>query len=574
MIMKKKYTNKLLAIFLSCFALAANATNYVVHSAEELANLGSLSAGDTVKMAEGIWLDENLLFTGTGTASKNIVLTVDKKDATILSGSSTLNIFGEYLHVDGLRFEDGALSEGSHVVAFRQSGTKYANNCRISNTTIKNYNPTDKNVDYKWLSIYGKNNRVDHCYLDNKEHSGTTMIVWLDKTNPELSRDNKIDHNYFGHRPDLGYNGGETIRIGDSESSMQDASTIVEYNLFEECDGEIEIISNKSCFNVYRYNTFTNNDGCLTLRHGNDCEVYGNYFYGGSKSSGGVRIIGERHKVYNNYFENLQGDTYRSAIAIMNGVPNSPLNRYFQVQEAQVINNTIVNCKMPICIGAGKSSELSLPPLNCKIANNAVDKTSSGRVNIKFVDTPINMFWEGNIINAEDEQQQEGVVYTNPQLVYENNMWRPDDGSPLIDASIDNYIFIIQDIEQQERSGLKDIGCDEKSSEETSWKPLTTEDVGPYSGEEERDPDTSIRDLKKVKDMVSVAQRNDRFTFFVQNPSYGIVKYSLSDISGRLVNKGSFNESETVHLKRNAMYVVVFESDFNKSMQVNKLMAL
>jgi poly(beta-D-mannuronate) lyase len=49
---------------------------------------------------------------------------------------------------------------------------------------------------------------------------------------------------------------------------MSNSRTVVEHNLFQECNGEIEIVSSKSCENTYRYNTFLNCEGAVTLRHG------------------------------------------------------------------------------------------------------------------------------------------------------------------------------------------------------------------------------------------------------------------------------------------------------------------
>lgn len=94
-------------------------------------------------------------------------------------------------------------------------------------------------------------------------------MVWLsDKPNYH-----RIDHNYFGERSALGVNGGETIRIGTSTWSMFDSFTVVENNIFDKCDGETEIISNKSCKNIIQKNLFFECDGTLTLRHGNNNEV-------------------------------------------------------------------------------------------------------------------------------------------------------------------------------------------------------------------------------------------------------------------------------------------------------------
>jgi poly(beta-D-mannuronate) lyase len=120
-----------------------------------------------------------------------------------------------------------------------------------------------------------KRNRVDHCYLEGHAPADVKMQVEVDKTEPN---EHRIDHNHFGPRPPLGKNGGETIRLGYSHQSMNNSRTVVEENLFEKCDGEIEIISSKSCENIYRGNTFRDSEGCLTLRHGNRCTIDGNYF--------------------------------------------------------------------------------------------------------------------------------------------------------------------------------------------------------------------------------------------------------------------------------------------------------
>ncbi|MEO0875758.1 MAG: chondroitinase-B domain-containing protein, partial [Bacteroidota bacterium] len=50
--------------------------------------------------------------------------------------------------------------------------------------------------------------------------------------------------------------------------SLSSGYTIVEHNLFEDCDGDPEIVSVKSCDNIIRHNTFLASYGTLSLRHG------------------------------------------------------------------------------------------------------------------------------------------------------------------------------------------------------------------------------------------------------------------------------------------------------------------
>jgi poly(beta-D-mannuronate) lyase len=69
----------------------------------------------------------------------------------------------------------------------------------------------------------------------------------------------------------------------------------------------------------------------LTLRHGNDNRVEGNFFLGGGiNNSGGIRVIGERQTIVNNYIANVD-DRAGGAISISAGVPNSELNQYYLV---------------------------------------------------------------------------------------------------------------------------------------------------------------------------------------------------------------------------------------------------
>ncbi len=450
---------------------------FVTNSNELKSVIQNLLPGDIVVMKNGTWNDIQIEFKANGNASFPIKLRAETKGKVFLTGKSNLRIAGNYLIVDGLYFKDGNSTSGLAVVEFKSSTGIESNYSRLTNTSIVDYNPTDPKLDYKWISLYGTHNRVDHCYLKGKTNIGTTLVVWLsNKPNYHL-----IDSNYFAYRPPYPENGAETIRVGTSDWSMYDSFTTVEYNYFEECNGETEIISNKSCNNIYRYNTFKNCQGTLTLRHGNKCTVEGNYFLCGKKTdSGGIRIIGEDHVVINNYIEDSYGTSYKSAITLMNGVPNSPLNRYFQVKRAIVAFNTVVNARYSLNIGAGKDSELTLAPLDCTIANNIFYSSTSPLVT--FTDQPINMNWQGNIFyGANIGMNLPSVNYNqNPSLIKSNNgILKLSENSIAIDKASNINLKVEFDFEGQQRKGLLDIGADEFSNDEIKIKPLTANDVGP-----------------------------------------------------------------------------------------------
>jgi poly(beta-D-mannuronate) lyase len=211
--------------------------------------------------------------------------------------------------------------------------------------------------------------------------------------------------------------------------------------------------------------------------------VEGNYFDGKhAANSGGIRIIGEDHTVFNNYIAHTDGSSYKSALTLMNGVPNSPLNRYFQVKRAYVAFNTFVDTRSTILIGGGKDSELSLAPDSCVIANNVVYTTTAPI--ITYSDIPTRHTWQGNMMYgaALGIAQPSGITMVNPQLALSSDgLWRPANTSPVINAALGSYSFVTTDMDGQVRDAQPDVGADEASSSPVLFRPLTPSDVGPPS---------------------------------------------------------------------------------------------
>ena len=455
------------------------ATDYRVSTPAQISTaLTSARPGDTLTMTNGVWSNAAIVFKGFGTSTAPYLLRAESYGGVVLTGSSNLRITGRHLIVDGLLFKNGSSPSGD-VIEFRGTNGE-SDSCRLTNCAIINFSPSDSTKDNKWVSLYGTRNRVDHCYFEGKTNSGATLVVWRPSDRPNY---HQIDHNHFGFRPVLyGWNGGETIRVGTSDSSLSDSFTIVEYNLFEECNGEIETISNKSCGNVYRYNTFVSCQGTLTLRHGNRCTVEGNFFIANHvPNSGGIRIIGEDHKVFNNYVCGTSGSSLKSALTLMNGVPNSPLNRYFQVKRAIVAFNTFVDNVYSMNLGGGRNSELSLPPLDCVIANNVVFGSRSPLITVN--DTPINMTWQGNIFFGAllgIAPQPQGIAMVSPQFAMSaEGLWRPGASSPVVNTGAGLFPYVTTDMDGQQRDGQPDVGADEISTTPGEQRPLTRQDVGP-----------------------------------------------------------------------------------------------
>lgn len=434
-----------------------------INSAAELATL-TLKAGDTVVMRSGDWVNERLIFKGTGTEQSPIVLMAEKDGQTILKGTSSLAIDGNWLVVNGLNFKDGDLGASKwNVVDFSSA----SENCRLTNTSITNYNPADPSIDYGWVSMNGKNNRLDHCYIQGKAHQGPTVVLW--GANEAIAH--RIDHNYFGSRPELGNNGGETIRVGTSTYYLSESLVVIEENIFDKCSGETEIISNKMSRNTIRNNLFFESKGTLCLRHGNNSEVYGNYIFGNNEAgTGGIRIIGEGHLVYNNYQQGIAATGQTCAVAMLDGVPNSLPNGYFQVKNVKVVGNTIVNCAQGFDIGAGKGgNNRTVPPANCTIANNLVQQ-KQGATLVAFTDTAENFIYEGNITYgmSAGTSLPAGFIEADPKLsITEYGTYSPSTGSPVFGAYTGTYPFFQS----------QDVGA--KPLDETHKNLLNAKGIGP-----------------------------------------------------------------------------------------------
>jgi poly(beta-D-mannuronate) lyase len=353
------------------------AKTIVVKNSEELkkANATALP-GDTVILQNGEWKNLLIRLDGQGSPEANIVYRAQTAGKVLITGMSDLRIGGSYIVVDGLYFINGYSPSGP-VIEFKINSEKLANHCRVTNTAINDFNKPKRMSEDYWVAFSGKNNRLDHCSFVNKKNMGVLLAVLLDD---DRSRENfhSIDHNYFGLRPALGSNGGEIIRIGVSQHCQFNSNTQVKDNFFEHCNGETEIISVKSGANVVSNNIFKECQGSVVLRHGDNNTVTNNLFLGnGQVATGGVRVINKGQWVINNLFYKCRGQSFRSPLAIMNGIPNSPANRYVQVTDAVIMNNTFIDCA-PMSFCEGSDQERTLPPANVLFANNIFyNKTDS-----------------------------------------------------------------------------------------------------------------------------------------------------------------------------------------------------
>lgn len=400
------------------------AGSFTVASVAEFSALTPLVDGDEIIWKNGTYKDVNLTIDSKQAITQGITFRAESNGGVLFTGNSTLAIKSDHTTVRGFHWQDPLIS-AEHLVRFH-AGTSY---CTLEECAITGYNTT---ADYthacKWVSLNGDHHTVQHCSFMDKRDRGALLVVWFDEG---VTPNHTIQYNHFT-RPTIlidptdgdPANEQETIRVGDSASSLSDGKVTVANNYFYQCYGEsAEVVSSKSCANLYKGNYFEECRGTLTLRHGNNCTIEGNYFYGnGVEESGGVRVIGEGHTVRGNHFEKLTGIGYKAALSLVRGQENAALSGYAQVKNALIENNTFNECVLAVHANYG-GSNMTMPVLSTTMRGNtivAVDIEGYSVYAVRYESTTpeAEITWENNTIYGKFKNNYFGLsaVKTLPTL--------------------------------------------------------------------------------------------------------------------------------------------------------------
>lgn len=232
--------------FLLITCSGENGTTYHVRDIDELNTaISAAGPGDKIIMANGIWKDVEIQFEAQGTAEGPIHLMAETAGEVYLEGQSSLELAGEYLIVDGLYFRNGFTPSNS-VIEFRIDDDRIANHSKVVNCVIDGYTQKNRFTPDHWVEFWGRHNTLEYSTLTGKANRGPTVRVFL-KGNEHIRNYHRIAHNYFGPRPRKGGPRAETMQIGDSGTSMTPSYVFVEDNLFDRCNGEVEVISSQYC---------------------------------------------------------------------------------------------------------------------------------------------------------------------------------------------------------------------------------------------------------------------------------------------------------------------------------------
>jgi poly(beta-D-mannuronate) lyase len=455
----------LLVVSLLC-ATASNgrAADYRVDSVAALAErLAAAQPGDTLIVAAGSYVTEApLVVACAGTAEKPLTIRAERVGEAEIKGKHGFEVAKGAAHVviEGFRFTHAAGSTrvppGAHHVRFTRNVFQCAG-------------------EGAYLTVSGDDVEVDRNEFRDKRTLGNMLSVT--GAEGQVARRLRVHHNHFHDFAPAGGNGAETIRLGLSGLSMSMGGAVVEHNLFERCVGENELISNKSGGNTYRYNTFLDSPGAqLTLRHGNECVVYGNLFHG----TDGLRIFGDRHRIHSNHFE---GNTL--GITLGNGgaevADGAPLTSHDRPDDCFIVFNTLVDNRVhyrmtrrtPTALGAKRTTFAC----NIIVGGEAVARIEGPNEGAVWSD---NLVWKATELG---DLPASGARVVDVRLTPgPDGSHRLAAGSPAIDAGDGQFPWVDVDRDGQPRTGRKDLGADENSAAPIVARRLTPADVGPASG--------------------------------------------------------------------------------------------
>jgi poly(beta-D-mannuronate) lyase len=433
--------------------------------------LDGAEPGDLILLRDQVWeLTSEVDVTRSGTAGHPIVISAETIGGAVIEGSAGL-----------------ALSDVAHVVVrgldFRFAASGVGIDCDDCSHVrfTRNRFELDPDGDAHWFRLVGDShhNLIDRNAFANKATEGNMFT--FDGTDDAVASFNRIELNHFSDHTFDGENGGECMRVGWSGLKYARGENLIQYNLFERCNGDPEIVSNKSSNNTFRYNTFRDNDGALVFRHGHGSRAIGNFFLG---NEGGIRVYGDDHLIVNNYLaHNTGGGGTRSTIAIGSGTElDEPASGagYDAAERVLIAFNTLLDNASHI--GIGTDDDHDVGAIDCTIANNLLvgdDGSFADRVRGYTGFT-----WEGNLLSGSADTgafPDDGHTRTGDPMLVEgrDSIARLAAGSPAIDAAAGSYPDLADDVDGHARAGALDIGADEHSTAPPRRRPLLPADVGP-----------------------------------------------------------------------------------------------
>jgi poly(beta-D-mannuronate) lyase len=399
--------------------------------------------GDVITLANGVYTSNaDIMVNPAGTDAKPITITAQTIGGAEINGTNGFHLTNTAAHIIIRGFKFTHASSKARMAA----GSSF---CRWT----RNIFQTTGNGEY--LTVNGDDHQVDYNTFQNKNSMGRFLTVR--GTGSQIAQRIWIHHNYFyNFESQGGPNGAEAFQFGLSGFSLSSSNSLVEHNLFEECEGENELISIKTSEVTLRYNTIRNCKAQFTLRHGNRCQVYGNYF----ENTPGLRIFGDDHLIHSNHFQQCD-----PAINIGNGgaevADGAKLTSHDRPDRVIIAFNTLVNNKTNIAMN---NRTKGLGATNITIVHNIIQGGEKAATLTGPFPNPV---WKNNLlfqVGAPGDMPAGSFRIADPKLVKNVlGVYQLQAGSPAIGAVKDSYPGITVDMQGQPRNIPLDLGADELS---------------------------------------------------------------------------------------------------------------
>jgi hypothetical protein len=451
-------TKMLLCLLLLYAPVTLFATTITVTSLSALQTaINGAAPGDVIILANGVYTaSTTITINKQGTAAQPVTVEAQTIGGVEITGTAGISIASPATHIiiQGFKFTFSASK------ATMASGTSF---CRWTRNIFQTPG------DGEDLLLNGNDHEVDYNTFQHKNALGRFIAVR--GSGSQIAQRLHIHHNYFlDQQPQTG-NGAETLQFGLSGYSLSSSNSVVEYNLFEQCEGENELISVKASAVTLRYNTIRDCPAQFTLRHGNACIVYGNYFI----NTPGIRIFGDDHVIFSNHFENCS-----PAINIGNGdgdvQAGDPLTSHDRPDRVLIAFNTLVNNATNI-VQSGRTNGLGATYVT--VANNIVQ---GGGPAASIAGPYTGAVWSGNILyntNGDGDMPSSGYQTANPLLARDaTGTFHLQAGSPAINAATGAYPAVTFDMDGQPRTAPLDVGADEVATSPVTARILTPGMVG------------------------------------------------------------------------------------------------
>lgn len=382
---------QLLVLLLLLLAETAFCKSYLIRSEKEFDSISNLiKAGDEIVIANGTYAPWSLVVSTEGTKNQPVIIRAEKTGNVIFSGNVEQAIFkitGSYIILRGIHFTGCTLVKVEKMTGVLVDMNN-STNCRVTECVFSKNVTKAQYMPIVVVSGKGDWNQVDRCTFNGNVDNQEVQVKITKDVSP---KNTLIEKNIFQDKMKVSWpnsNGGECVQVGQDPILLgtSQSKTTVRDNRFIRCNGEPEVISNKSSNNIYTKNYFEDCDGELVMRGGHDCVVDSNSIKGGNS---GIRVNGTGHIITNNQISNI-----KTGIRLMYGMAagKTDIGFYIAASDCVIKNNRIENATTGIFIGDSKNADWTgkfdtvrypsrvmqdVAPANNTVADNVFVKTTT-----------------------------------------------------------------------------------------------------------------------------------------------------------------------------------------------------